>query len=429
MVKGCLKLFWYFLKVVSYCTKIRMDKITDILRISTLIAKQRSFGLSEQEQIELGDWLDRDVANRRLYDELKNESNLESELSKFRRYDANAAFKRVMTRIAESEDVAASSHINWRMALKIAASILIFLSVGLGLYYYQHSVKTQKNLQAYTKRAHELLPGTHAAVLIMANGTRVGLTDHSDTSFNNGGSNIRASGGHLSYGSQSIPGAADTNTLVTNTGQAYNLILADGTRVWLNAGSSLKYPTRFGRKERTVFMTGEAFFAVAHQASAPFKVIVNGRQIRDIGTEFNVNAYNDSPTVNAALVSGSIEVYTKGEHQIIKPGQLANIAERKILVVPADLKSITAWKNDLFIFHQAPLTKIMKIIARWYGAKVIYSPDFIGDDVFTGEMSRDIPVSKLLERIEKTGLARFSINSSTIVVHPYKENKTNFSTN
>jgi len=212
------------------------------------------------------------------------------------------------------------------------------------------------------------------------------------------------------------------NTLINPRGsKVVSLTLVDGTRVWLNSESSLRYPTAFAGNERKVEITGEAYFEVAHNAAMPFKVKKGDVEVQVLGTHFNVNSYDDEEDIKVTLLEGSVKV-NRGpqagsrESVTIKPGEQAVVTSRSPLTIShsPDLENVMAWKNGKFSFHDMDLETIMRQIARWYDVDVEYR-NKIGDN-YTVDISREIPVSQLFKFIEMSGGVHFGIEGKKIII-------------
>jgi transmembrane sensor len=236
-----------------------------------------------------------------------------------------------------------------------AASILLLLSAAA---YYQFQRPGRPQL------ANDVKPGRGQATLTLANGQKLVLTRSLNGQLaQQGHTAIRASNGKaLTYTSQGSD-VLQYNTLTTTRGQEspYVLILADGTRVWLNAASSITYPVDFTGRDREVKITGEAYFEVVHNALHPFKVTVKDQTIEDIGTSFNINAYNDEPAIKTTLVSGSIKIATPNHFALLKPGQMGMATTNGITVTNTDTEGAVAWKNGYFLFDHESLESMMWI--------------------------------------------------------------------
>jgi transmembrane sensor len=201
----------------------------------------------------------------------------------------------------------------------------------------------------------------------------------------------------------------------TSVGEAspYPLVLADGTKVWLNSKSSIKFPTAFTGDKRQVEITGEAYFEVVHNAKNPFTVKAGNQTVEDIGTAFNINSYTDEPHIKTTLVRGSAKVSAYGIAKILEPGQHTLVTSNSIVLQNADNEAETAWINNKFVFHSEELHSAMRQLCRWYNIKVIY--DYNPKNVFLGgRFSNSIDINKLLKAFEQTGAVKFSIEDHEV---------------
>ncbi|HEY4064723.1 MAG TPA: FecR domain-containing protein [Puia sp.] len=260
----------------------------------------------------------------------------------------------------------------------------------------------------------DLPPGKNGAILTLADGRTVVLD-----SLGNGvvatqnGSKVSLVNGQLAYKAEGPAMAAATyNTMTTPRGRQFQLVLPDGTKVWLNAASSLRYPTRFSGTERKVEITGEAYFEVARNTNMPFIVKVDeSTSVRVLGTGFDINSYTDEATVNTTLLEGSVQVLHKGEKALLQLGQQAQIAKQpsdgqaitgtsgiKILN-SVNVEKVMAWKNGVFDFEDASLEEVMRQLERWYDIEVVYEKN-IPRLEFIGKMGRDLTLSNVLRGLE-----------------------------
>lgn len=298
-----------------------------------------------------------------------------------------------------------------------AAAVLMFLSAGL---YFMFNGTNRSNAVVYKT---DIKPGANKAILTLASGKTIVLTGAKNGELANEGNAVisKAANGEVVY---NINDTANVKTLAYNTmttprsGQ-YHLVLADGTNVWLNAESSIKYPTVFSGSERKVEITGEAYFEVAHNAAKPFRVVTNGQVVEVLGTHFNVNAYTDEPIVKTTLLEGSVKVTQNENMAMLIPGQQAQVnrnADNAIQVIEhADTDEATAWKNGLFQFNKASIESIMRQASRWYNVEVSYDNNKKPVKTFTGNISRNSNLSQLLQILSYTG-SRFEIDGKKIIV-------------
>jgi ferric-dicitrate binding protein FerR (iron transport regulator) len=306
-----------------------------------------------------------------------------------------------------------------------AAAVIL---VCAGAYFYRVSttkvVEVAKIPTAKKNQPIDLPPGKDGAVLTLADGTQVALD-----SLGNGhvatqnGMNVQLTNGRLAYNSPSSFANNDEviyNTLVTPKGRQFQLVLPDGSRVWLNAASSIKYPVTFGRKSREVEVTGEAYFEVAQDNSKSFKVLVHSlsgnSEVDVLGTHFNINAYDDEAAVKTTLLEGAVRVNKGIATSVLKPGQQSSVGSNGPVVVKdeVDIDEVVAWKNGSFVFNRQDIKSIMRQIARWYDVNVVYE-DQPSDETFSGIVSRKSDLSQVLKIMEKNGV-KFTIEEHKIIV-------------
>lgn len=206
------------------------------------------------------------------------------------------------------------------------------------------------------------------------------------------------------------------NTLQTTRGEQIQLRLPDGSTVYLNAASSLKYPASFmHQEERRVTISGEGYFEIAKDKAHPFIVESSGQEVKVLGTHFNINAYNDNPDSKTTLLEGSVNITTAHQSKNLRPGTEASNDGKDIVVRQVDTELAVAWKNNLFLFENEELGSIMRQVERWYNVEVIYS-DNIAHERFGGGVSRFDSVAKLLKSLEATGKVHFKIEGRKIYV-------------
>jgi ferric-dicitrate binding protein FerR (iron transport regulator) len=198
------------------------------------------------------------------------------------------------------------------------------------------------------------------------------------------------------------------------------MTLSDGTKVWLNAASSITYPTAFFGKERSVTITGEAYFEVAKDPVRPFRVKTNDLDIAVLGTSFNINAYPDEPASKTTLVEGSVRVSRGNVSQLLRPGQQARVKDGHVSLIPdADLEQVLAWKNGLVKLTGASIQDVMRQVSRWYDVDIQYEGN-LDKAVFVGIVSRQQDLSKLIQVLEATGYVHCTLDQKNkiIIVKP-----------
>ncbi|WP_212004063.1 FecR family protein [Chitinophaga sp. HK235] len=283
-----------------------------------------------------------------------------------------------------------------------AAAVIVLLGCSL---YLLKSPKTT------TVPLADKAPGTDKAVLTLADGTTIQLDSSGHQVIGQQQTAIRQSGGQLQYTVLHPAASTGYNTLTTPYGGQFRVILPDGTTVWLNTASSLRYPTAFTGTNRTVELQGEAYFEVAANPSLPFRVKTAGQEIQVLGTSFNMNAYTNEDYTITTLVTGRVKATAPGtpEGVVLTPGQQAITAhnDTRIAVSSTNAADAIAWKNGLFLFDNASLETVMRCLERWYDVAVKY--EVTPDIHYTGQISRNQPLSKVIAMLEQTGSARFRL--------------------
>jgi ferric-dicitrate binding protein FerR (iron transport regulator) len=302
-----------------------------------------------------------------------------------------------------------------------AASIILLLSTGAYFLFFNQADKTteiaKKDLPDDVKA-----PQTNRAMITLANGQRVYLDSVSNGQLALQGNIklVKLANGQVAYLTTTgeIVKELQYNTLTNPRGsKVIDITLADGSRVWLNSGSSVTYPVAFTGTERKVSIIGEAYFEVAKNVAMPFKVkkINSDIEVQVLGTHFNMNAYDDEPSVKVTLLEGSVNVTAGKAHNILKPGQQAQLQNSEVSIVNnVDLAETMAWKNGRFYFDGTDIKTIMRQIEKWYNVEVKYQAEIRYS--FVARVSRDVPVSELLKLLELTEGVHFKINDNTIVV-------------
>lgn len=310
--------------------------------------------------------------------------------------------------------------------LAIAASILITLSIGF-LLLPDYKKKQSNKEQILTKQpvpAPVIAPGGNKAILILANGNMVNLdgTDKGILSTQGTAQVTKLSNGKLIYKETAQTpnkGLVAYNTIATPRGGQYQLTLTDGTKVWLNAASSLKFPTTFSGSERLVELTGEAYFEVAKNKSMPFKVVANGLNINVLGTHFNVMAYQDESTVQTTLLEGAVKLTKDGAEATLIPGEqgMINTNGQNFTVRNVKVEDVVSWKDGSFNFENENIKTIMRQVSRWYDVDIAYEGTLAKQN-FGGSVSRFKDITFLLKTLELTGTVHFKIDGRRITVMP-----------
>jgi transmembrane sensor len=304
-----------------------------------------------------------------------------------------------------------------------AAAILL---VVLGALYFRGRQTDSRGRAAVAVRVRpritrDIPPGTDGAVLTLADGRRIVLDSVQNGELPvQGNTSILKQGGRLAYMEHGHAGEKILyNTMTIPRGKQYQLILPDGSHVWLNAASSIRYPAAFAGKERKVEMTGEAYFEVAKNAVKPFRVKIGEAEVEVLGTHFNIMAYDEEATVKTTLLEGAVKVTRAHASGMLRPGQEAQLnknGEGITVIDDAPLSEAVAWKNGMFFFNQASLQTVMRQIARWYDVEIVYEGD-IPPMEFGGKISRNSNVSEVLKILELSKV-HFRIEGKKIIVMP-----------
>ena len=292
----------------------------------------------------------------------------------------------------------------------VAAAVLVGL-IGWGVWWITVQKPSSQSPLVAGPTVPQILPGQEGAILTLGDGKHLLLDSLGNgTLFNTDGTKVELRNGELLYegGAQSKTESTSLfHTMTTPKGRQFALVLPDGTKAWLNAASSIKYPIQFGAYERRVEITGEVYFEVAKMARLPFRVQVDNRAaIEVLGTHFNVNAYEERPGVQTSLLEGSVRVSSREARSpavIIKPGQQALVNEKVTVFDNVDMVQVMAWKNGLFHFENASMREVMGQLTRWYDIDVVY-PNGIPEVTFGGKMSRNVPLSDVLKALKGFGI-------------------------
>ncbi len=323
---------------------------------------------------------------------------------------------------ADSREKQPMARYRFLYAKKWAAAVILLLCATAGFFFLKPPKPEQPQQVAIQ---HDAAPGSNKATLTLADGKVISLTD-ADTgkiATDAGLVITKQADGQLLYEVATVSGETDGyNTITTPYGGKYEIVLQDGTRVMLNSGSKITYPLSFGKAQRKVTLTGEAYFEVAKDESKAFIVStpgnknVQGQEIHVLGTHFNVNAYEDEQAFVTTLLEGSIKIAaenTPGD-KLLKPGQQA-IIKQSIAVSNANVDAAVAWTNDLFYFTDLPLKDMMRKLARWYDVEVVYQGEVpaIG---FWAQISKNKKLSEVLATIETTNSIHFKIEGRRLIV-------------
>lgn len=304
-----------------------------------------------------------------------------------------------------------------KMIYRSLAAAMIVGMILSGLYLFQ-SGKQQAPQPLVLQ--HTMAPGTSKAMLTLADGTVIPLDSaRNGTLAKQGGTQIMNTNGQLSYKMNGNTAQELYNKVETPSGGQYQLTLADGSRVWLNAASSIRFPTAFTGKNRKVEITGEAYFEIAKQADHSFIVSVNDIDVKVLGTSFNIMAYSNEDAVRTTLVEGAVQLTHGSNSSLLKPGLQASLSaqDQQFVVTTADMEQTLAWKEGKFRFRNTNIKAIMRQLSRWYDIEVAYMGD-VSDIDLTGVISRREDADKLFKALETTQRIHFEVKGNKVTVMP-----------
>jgi ferric-dicitrate binding protein FerR (iron transport regulator) len=309
-------------------------------------------------------------------------------------------------------------------------AVVLLLLAGIGMYGWfreRAAPKSADTLAVKQALPADAAPGHDGAVLTLADGSRMIFEpgDSNGTVAKQKGTQLYLKNGQLIYNADHASGTS-YNTITTPKGRQFGLQLPDGSHVWLNAASSLRYPTVFEGNERSVEVTGEAYFEIAQQATMPFKVTVNGTEIRVLGTSFNMNAYADEPVIKTTLQEGLISLSAGQEPLLLHPGQQAQLpfdpaarpGDRKIQLTTANvnMEEVMAWRKGVFYLSSADIPTVMRQLSRWYNLDVVFK-NGIPQGHLSGKTQRSLQLSQVLKVMELSGV-HVQLEENKLIVSP-----------
>lgn len=359
------------------------------------------------------EWLQKNPEHSKQIDDFRKMLIVMGQESRKRISDAN--FEELQGKIAQSKvGIKPKSYPLWKK-WSIAAAAVLLIAAG-GLFISQNTSEVVEIVNA-----KDISPGGNNAILILANGQKVDLTGVANGGVvsQSGIKVVKKVDGQIVYEISDVDGKAASdqyNTIETPIGGQYQVNLSDGTKVWLNSGSSLRYPVKFVGDYRNVELKGEGYFEVATNKAMPFKV-KNARQtVEVLGTHFNIAAYTDEPVVKTTLLEGVVKVSAGKANALLKPGQQSKLDGSKINVIDhVDLEDVVAWKNGYFKFNES-LENIMSKISRWYGVEVVYQTMPDPGLTYSGKISRSRNISAVLKIIGFNSDVRFKIDGKKVYV-------------
>lgn len=367
-------------------------KLTDAFFIAELIRRSvQGEPLTDGESAMISEWRQQDERNAVLFDKMHEIPELAESLVEIDQTDTEAQladFKRMVSRRKQAK----------RLYRFTAIAAVILGLLALTLYIFQASYKPESELTS--QFGGDLLPGGNRATLTLADGSTIALSEDKTGI-------IIGEGLTYDDGTEIETAEVAYATLATPMGGQYRITLADGTNVWLNAGSSLTYPTRFIGDERVVQLKGEGYFEVKPSDGRPFVVRSQQQELEVLGTAFNVSAYEDEGRTVTTLVTGSVRIGYDGSKQILTPGEQATVQDGAINVKEVASSKYIGWKDGYFVFDGADLSEVVRHLSRWYDVEVDYAT--MPDRKLNAKVSRNKNISTVLSAISKTTGLNFYI--------------------
>ena len=388
-----------------------MDKEKKIERIRELILRAAASTLSEEERRELEAWGEASPRNKEVVERLTAQRFTAEEYARYREALAADDWEVILRKLRQRQR---RRFLPWRRVARYAAAVAVG---ALALYWLN---RPEESPRMATVAPQEILPGEMKAVLRLEDGEQIALGGK-DSSRQDERLSIRGiteSDSALVYGRRDTVRQVERHTLAIPRGGEYVLTLADGSRVWLNSESELRFPSRFEGTERRVSVTGEAYFQVAKDATAPFVVEAGGVAVRVTGTEFNVMAYADDERVETTLAEGGVTVEAGGRTTRVAPGEQAvfdkatgGLSKRRV-----DINLYTSWKSGLFEFRDMPLGRVARQLERWYDVRIHFAAPAVADIRFTGAVEKQRPLDFILDIIRETRSVDYRIEGREVTI-------------
>ena len=391
-------------------------KISEKIEISYLLSRFMGSKLDEHEKNQLDHWLKEDDANQSLLDDLVCSKKREQRLEQIDRIDLDDEWKRFKKNSSPKVILMKNKWLDLaRYAAVIALPMLIAGYLLLQNY----------NVNQFAEGLSVIEPGTQTAHLVLSNGKKIAL-DEMALKMKEANNQVlienkNRSLNYTSVNNESKKQITVFNELLIGKGEEYQLVLSDGTQVWLNSESRLKFPVQFAKNRREVILEGEAFFEVTKNPEAPFIVKTGPMNVEVLGTSFNVSAYKDEANIQTTLVEGKVRVsstFGQSQEQVLKPNEQAvfNKSNNQIEIIEVNAALYACWREGVFVFDEDNLEDILKKLSRWYDLNVFFKSEEVRAYQFSGKLPRFKNCNELLEMIEKTTDVQFTMKENRTVI-------------
>lgn len=388
-------------------TSIETEKL---IRIADLICEYQAGALNEQEQAILNTMLEADPFLKQAFDELNDQEKFRSDLIVMNAFDPEVTLGKFYKLFPQQRIL--------KPWFRIVASVAAIALIVLGIYFFNYTNQTANEHTDLI--ANDIVSGKMGATLTLANGKKIRLANAANgkLAVESGIAITKTADGKLRYEvKEGISVGNKMNTLSTAKGESYQLLLPDGTLVWLNSASVLEYPASFSAlKERKVRLIGEGYFEVAKDKQRPFIVSSKNQELEVLGTHFNVSAYNGEE-LKTTLLEGSVKIAVESmgaKETVLKPGDQAVLSSSGLAIHAVNPEYAVAWTKGYFLFNNETLEEAMIKIGRWYNVQVIYDDPTLKKETLFGTISRFGNISSVFKMIERADVVRFSIKGNTV---------------
>jgi transmembrane sensor len=392
------------------------DNDSAALNMARLILLQKGNQLSHEEEKMLESWLSADPANQQLFDEWSSEEYLVTTIQELRAVNTDKAIQKVLQTV--ESPIQTNSKIYHRVHFlrtawfRYAATVLIIFGIGAYIFLSKKPVEKPSIVAQQNKQ-----PGSDKATLTLSDGRIIILDNANKESIADGSISIEKNDGVLTYNSAHISEGKNITYNIMNTprGGQYQLVLPDGSKVWLNSASSIKYPTIFNGSSRRIELSGEAYFDIKQNKKFPFIIKTQKAEVFVLGTAFNINSYLDEPEFSTTLINGSVKVSAGNNAKILSPGQQAKLNHSNILEINknVNISQVIAWQKGMFVFENTDILTIARQLSRWYDVEIKTEGD-VSRIKLGGGISKHVPLSKTLELLKANGANYKWLNNKLI---------------